>query len=198
MAIQDNEQYTLSGAQVKDIVAKIKATASASGNSAPTSSTEGTLGQTYVDESTGDIYYLESIDETTAPYTYNWTKLNGLSEDTTFWGQTVSNGAVKGNMTFGTGTMIYSKDDNNSTKGGLGFYDGAFILTGSLGNYIRIRTSDASGTDKQNYMNINNVQAPRGGLTGQSDCATKEYVDSKMLIAESPFPDAIFNEIIGD
>lgn len=48
---------------------------SLSGNTAPTTATEGTLGQTYVDTSTGDIYYLSEIDETTSPATYTWEKL---------------------------------------------------------------------------------------------------------------------------
>jgi len=47
-----------------------------SGSTAPTTSTVGTLGQTYVDTSTGDIYYLSEIDETTSPTTYTWEKLS--------------------------------------------------------------------------------------------------------------------------
>lgn len=46
-----------------------------SGSAAPTTSTEGTLGQTYIDTSTGDIYYLSEIDETTSPSTYTWEKI---------------------------------------------------------------------------------------------------------------------------
>ena len=44
-----------------------------SGSGAPTSSTEGTVGQTYVDSSTGDIYYLsEIIEESGQADTYVW------------------------------------------------------------------------------------------------------------------------------
>lgn len=46
-----------------------------SGSGAPTTSTEGTVGQTYVDTATGDIYYLSEIDSSTTPATYSWAQI---------------------------------------------------------------------------------------------------------------------------
>lgn len=63
-------------AAINELDSELDDVKSLSGNSAPTTSTEGEIGQFYIDTSTGDIYYLKSIDETTDPDTYNWTKLS--------------------------------------------------------------------------------------------------------------------------
>lgn len=63
-------------AAINELDSELGNAKSLSGSTAPTTSTAGTLGQTYVDTSTGDIYYLSEIDETTSPATYTWEKLS--------------------------------------------------------------------------------------------------------------------------
>lgn len=62
-------------AAINELDSELDNTKPLSGSAAPTTSTEGTLGQTYIDTSTGDIYYLSEIDETTSPSTYTWEKI---------------------------------------------------------------------------------------------------------------------------
>lgn len=87
-------------AAINELDSDLAKTQAFSGSGAPTTSTAGVVGQLYVDTATGDIYYLSAIvEESGQPDTYTWESLAGLATNTTFWGQTVSNGAVDGNMT---------------------------------------------------------------------------------------------------
>ena len=59
-----------------------------SGSGAPTSSTEGAIGQTYVDTTTGDIYYLsEIIEESGEPDSYVWKKIGDEAEEHNDYGK---------------------------------------------------------------------------------------------------------------
>lgn len=81
--LDTSQAYGFTEVQFSRIIDKIKEGKIIVASSAPTSSTEGTVGQTYIDTSTGDVYYLSEIDETTTPTTYTWEKFGGTIYDST-------------------------------------------------------------------------------------------------------------------
>ena len=80
MAIDDNTKYAITGEQIKDLALRLATVQSKArmGDEAPTSSTEGELGQLYVVGET--IYVLQDIvEESGEPTEYVWIPLGGDS-----------------------------------------------------------------------------------------------------------------------
>lgn len=77
MAIDDNTQYSLSGAQVKDLAAKVNNLKTNAGT--PTTSTVGTVGQLLADTTNGKLYICTAIVPGTDPDpdTYTWSEVGG-------------------------------------------------------------------------------------------------------------------------
>lgn len=121
-----------------------------SGSGAPTTSTAGTVGQFYVDTATGDIYYLSAIvEESGQPDTYTWESLAGLATNTTFWGQTASNGAVDGNM-----TITASGVDWERSIGGTDTQYNPKVIFGYRGHgetvpYVKIKSDGADNNSNE-------------------------------------------------
>lgn len=86
-----------------------------SGTGVPSSSITGTVGQFYVDNSTGDIYYLSAIDETTTPTTYTWKKVAAGSAIPTKTSDLSNDGS--------DGTSTYVETDELATVATSGSYN---------------------------------------------------------------------------
>ena len=77
MAIDDNTKYAITGEQIKDLALRLALSSkTSSGEGSPKASTEGELGQFYVNTETGDIYYVsEIVEESGEPTSYVWEKI---------------------------------------------------------------------------------------------------------------------------
>ena len=75
--LYDSEgNYTeLTGVSPEELRDIIEGLGTLTGSSAPSASTEGALGQLYIDTTDSSIYYLSGIDETTSPTVYTWTQI---------------------------------------------------------------------------------------------------------------------------
>lgn len=75
MAINDNELYALKGKQVKDLAQRLslKGDKPLTGSDSPTTSTEGEVGQLYIDNTNAKLYICtEIVEESGEPDSYVW------------------------------------------------------------------------------------------------------------------------------
>lgn len=84
MAIEDNTKYGLTGAQIKELSTrvKLKGDKPLSGNTDPSTSTAGGVGQLYINKTAGTTFYLESISGAERAPVYNWISVGGGSGGT--------------------------------------------------------------------------------------------------------------------
>lgn len=165
------------------------------GSAAPTTATEGKVGQLYLDTTNSDTYICTAIVPGTDPDpdTYTWEALgggsgSGIPTDATFWGASYDsvNNRVNGDITF---------SDPNDSSLGL-YWDNVGIYTdgrsGVTGNHAltfktqgRVHTLGVSGlTLNSNYSGtpdgtINNVASP----STDYQAANKLYVDTQIADA---------------
>lgn len=175
------------------------------GAGAPTTATEGKyVGQLYYDTTNEAMYFLKTIDTTTTPATYTWEALGGgggLDPNTTFWGQTASNGVVDGTinissnsglagMSLGAGHLDIDRPasfylrakKNSSTYSNVLWWNSASnsvpsdVHLDAAGTKIALLTNEVrlGGRYSSEHVKISNVDTPQS----DNDAATKGYVDT--------------------
>lgn len=129
-------------------------------------------------------------------------KANASDVPQTYWGRPASSGAVSGNITLGPTNYLKSVDSStNKTTCMIGTNSGEFFvanreLNDNLTNIMYVTGANASGTDQPYGLNIRRLNEPT--ITqGASVVSTAAYVNSQCSSVMSPFPNSIFNQIIG-
>ena len=141
---------------------------------------------------------------------YRWDKPNsqwifigtdsgGLDPATTFWGQTAVGNVVSGDIELGALHKIKQSDGTNTYADRIGFdaYGGFYLggLVSGVNRFYIATPNVQQGTLETGYINVQNLNHPKG--LNERDAATKGYVDSQTALTLTPFPDAIFSQILG-
>lgn len=144
------------------------------GEGAPTTTTKGELGQTYLDTTTGDLYYLSEIDNTTSPATYTWEPFGAAIADAYTKAESDARFVAKE-----TGKGLSANDFTNADKSKL---DG--IQAGAEVN-VQSDWNEADSTSDSFIQNKPVIPTNTSDLTNDSGYQTASDVETAIESATS-------------